>query len=133
VPVYSPLHADRVPALLHISSLIDHQHRAGLAEVLDDVVAQVLAHSVGIPAGPGQQVLHAVRRGIPGVLGQRPAVLPGQIGQQPEHESAPPMPALHPAEPAGHPIQQLIDAHPPRGRPYPDTRGHRGMLRSPHT
>src|SRR3954464_5636814 len=31
-------------------------------------------------------MLHAIRRGVAGVLGERPAVLPQQIREQPEHE-----------------------------------------------
>jgi hypothetical protein len=113
-----PLHPDRAAALLHVPGLVDDQHRAGLAEVGDDVVAQGRSDAVGVPDRPGQQVLHAVGRGIAGVLGKRPTVLARQIGQQPQHEGADPAPALDPAEPAGYPIQQLIDARAPAGRPY---------------
>jgi hypothetical protein len=73
-------------------------------------------------------MLHTVARRLAGVLDQRPAVLPRQIGQQPEQEPADPAPALDPAEPAGDPIQQLIDARRPAGRSYPGTRGHRGSV-----
>src|SRR3954468_11556820 len=101
--------------------------------MVDDVVAQVLTDPVGVPDRPGQQMLHAIRRGLAGMLGESPAVLARQVGQYPEQDPADPTPALDPGEPAGDPIGQLIDPGPPRGRSYPDTRGHRGMRRSPHT
>jgi hypothetical protein len=133
VPVYSPLHADRVPALLHIPGLIDDQHRPGITQVLNHVGPQVCLNPVGVPDGAGQQVLHAIGRAVAGVLGDRPAVLPRQVGQQPQQESADPAPALDPGEPAGDPIGQLIDARRPAGRPYPGPRDHRGTVRCPHT
>ena len=46
------------------------------AEVLDDVSAQVFADCLGVPLSPGQQVLQAVRCGVSGMLGDRPAILP---------------------------------------------------------
>jgi hypothetical protein len=61
-------------------------------------------------------MLHTVGRRLAGVLGQRPAVLPRQIGQQGEQEPADPALQLDPAEPGGDPIQQLIDACRPAGR-----------------
>ena len=67
-----------------------------------------LGDAVGVPSGPPEHVLHAIGGGIPGVLGDRPAVLARQIGQQPQHEGADPPPALDSAEPVGDPIQQLI-------------------------
>jgi hypothetical protein len=51
--------------------------------MLDHVSAQVIAHAVVVPYRPGQQVLHPIRGGIPGVLGERPAVLAWQVRQQP--------------------------------------------------
>ena len=98
-----------------------------------DFADPLLADPVGVPAGASQQMLHAIRRGIAAVLGERPAVLPRQIREQPEPEGTHPTPHFHPAESAGDPIQQLIDPGLPGGRSYPDTRGHRGLCRSPHT
>jgi hypothetical protein len=49
------------PALLEVPGLIDHQHRARVAEVLDHQGAHVVADPVVVPDRPGQQVLHAVR------------------------------------------------------------------------
>jgi hypothetical protein len=60
------LDADGVHALLHVPGLVDHQHRVRVAEMLHDVAAQIITHPVGVPAGPGQQMLHPVRVGIAG-------------------------------------------------------------------
>jgi hypothetical protein len=49
--------------------------------VLDQVVADVVADGVLVPDRPGQQVLQAVRAVLAGVLGDRPAVLAGQVSQ----------------------------------------------------
>ena len=64
------LHPNRQGALLQISRLIDHQHGLWVAEVLDEVGAQVVADAVVVPHRPGQQVLHPVRAGVAGVLGR---------------------------------------------------------------
>jgi hypothetical protein len=98
---------------------------AGSAEVLDEVVADVVADPVGVPHRPGQQVLHAVRAGLPGVLGDRPAVLPRQVRQQPQHERPGASSWLHPAEPARDPAQQFVQARLPPGRGYAVACGHR--------
>jgi hypothetical protein len=47
--------------------------------------ADIVAHGVGIPPGPAEQVLHAVRAGLLGLLGDAPAVLSRQVRQQPQH------------------------------------------------
>src|SRR3954447_2245933 len=84
-----PLHPDRVRSLFTspVSSITNTACRVG--EMVDDVVAGLLRHPVRVPDSPGQQVLRAVRTGVAGVLGDRPAVLARQIGQQPGQEPAP--------------------------------------------
>ena len=57
------LHPDTVDALLHVAGLVDHQDRAGIAEGVDDVLAQIIADLISVPAGAGQQVLQPVRGG----------------------------------------------------------------------
>jgi hypothetical protein len=128
------LHPDRAGALLEVSCLVDHQHRARVTEVLDQVVAHVVADGVVVPDRPGQQVLHAVRGGIPCVLGDRPAVLAGQVGQQPQHQRPRVAPGLHPAEPASDPAQQLLQPRLPAGRinPYAVAGGHRLIVGCSH-
>jgi hypothetical protein len=83
--------------------------------VLDDVVPDVIADRVLVPDRTAQQVLHAIGGGIPGVLSQRPAVLAGQLGQQPAHERGCSPPGFHPSEVAGDTAQQLIQGLLPAG------------------
>ena len=122
-------------ALLQIAGLVNHQHRGGVAEVLDEVGAHVIADRVLIPHRPREQVLHPIRAGIPGVLGDRPAVLAGQVSQESEHESLGALAGLYPAIPAGDPAQQLIQGHLPSGRVniYAVTGGHRLIFGCPHS
>jgi hypothetical protein len=75
------LDADRASALLHIAGLVDDQHRPVVVQVLHHVAAHVVADLIGIPLGPAQQVLHAVRSGLASPLGDGPAVLARQVGQ----------------------------------------------------
>jgi hypothetical protein len=110
------LHPHRLDALLEIPGLVDDQHRLGVAQVLDQVVAEVIADPVVVPHGSGEQVLHPIRAGIAGVLGDRPVVLAGQLGQQPQHERPGPSAWLHPPEPAGDPAQQLLQPRLPSAR-----------------
>jgi hypothetical protein len=46
------LDPDRISALLEVSGLVHDQHRVAVTERADDVVAQVIAHPVGVPARP---------------------------------------------------------------------------------
>jgi hypothetical protein len=55
------LHAHGADPFLEVAGFVDHQHRIGVTETGGDVVAQVITHPVGVPAGPVEQVLHAVR------------------------------------------------------------------------
>jgi hypothetical protein len=128
------LHPDRAGALFEVPSLVDHQHRSRVTEVIDQVVAHVVANSVVVPDRPGQQVLQAIRGGISGVLGDRPAVLARQVGQQPHHERPGPPSGLHPAEPARDPTQQLLQPRLPAGgiNPYAVACGHRLIFGCSH-
>jgi hypothetical protein len=65
------LHTDRVRVLLQIASLIYHQHAVGLTEPSDEIPAQIVTHTIGVPFRLTQQVLQAIRRAMAGVLGQR--------------------------------------------------------------
>ena len=49
--------------------------------MLHHVAAQVIADRIGVRDRTGQQVLHPVRRRIPGLLSERPAVLAPQARQ----------------------------------------------------
>lgn len=85
----------------------------GVAEVLHDVFAYVVADCLGFPLGPCQQVLQAVRCGMPGMLGDGPAVLPRQAGQQSYNERPCPASGFGPRETARDPAHQGIE-HVPR-------------------
>ena len=86
--------------------------------MLHDIGAHVVADPVVVPHRPTQQVLHPIRAGIAGMLGDRPAVLTWQLRQQPKHERPGPPAWLHPAEPARDPAQQLLQPRLPSGRVY---------------
>jgi hypothetical protein len=71
-----PLHAGTGSALLQVASFIDDQDSTRITQVLCHVIPQVITHRPGIPPGASQQMLHPIRRQIPGMLCERPAVLP---------------------------------------------------------
>ena len=106
----------RLGALLQIAGLIHHQHRPRVAQVLDQPGAEVVTHPVVVPRRAGRQMLHPIRRGVPGVLGQRPAILAGQIRQQPLDKRPGPPAWLHPWTPARDPAQQLLQPGLPAGK-----------------
>ena len=126
------LHPDGVTALLQISRLVHDQNRVGVTQVLRDELTHVRADLPVIPLRPAEQVLHPVRRGVPGVLGDRPTVLPRQRRQQPSHEVPHPPTRLRPAETRSHGQHQVVEQHPPPLSVYPISRSHRRVMVSPH-
>ena len=80
------LYPDTVDALLDIAGLIDDQDRAWVAEGVDDIIAQIIADSISVPARAGQQVLQPIRGGCTAVLGDRPAILAVQTRDHPRHQ-----------------------------------------------
>jgi hypothetical protein len=108
-----PGHPGRLGALLQKPGLVDHQHRRVVTQLLHDVLAQVITHGVGVPGGVIEQPLHRIRGPVPGLLGQRPAVLALRRGQQAAHIHAGPDPRLGTGEPRTDPRQQLLQAHGP--------------------
>jgi hypothetical protein len=121
-----PLHPDRVHALFQVAGLVDHQHGVVLGEGVDDVAAQVISHSVGIPPRPRQQMLQLVRRRVAAVLRDRPAVLAFQRGEHAEHQPARATQRLVPAKPRRDPIEHRTVRRPPPISIYAMSRGHRG-------
>jgi hypothetical protein len=103
------LHPNGSGALLEVAGLVYHQHRLGIAQMLHKVGADVIAQRVLIPHRPTKQVLHPIGAGVADVLGDRPAVLAWQVGQQPAHERLGPPARLHPRESARDPAQQLVE------------------------
>jgi hypothetical protein len=115
----------------HVAGLVDHQHRLVIVEVLHHVAAHVVADGVGVPLGPPQQVLHAVRGRLPGPLGDRPAVLARQVRQQPEYQLADAAAGFDPGEPSrdqAHQAHQALERLLPAGRVYAVTCGHRMIV-----
>jgi len=102
--------------------------------MLHQVAADVIAQRVLIPHRPTKQVLHPIRAGVADVLGDRPAVLAWQVGQQPAHERLGPPARLHPRESARDPAQQLVEQLLPVGRVdgYAVAYGHRLIFGCPH-
>ena len=115
----------RTPGLVH------DQHTVGFAEVLHDEPVQVGGDTVGVPAGPVEQVLHPVRAGLAGVLGDAPAGLARQLGEHPAQEPGEPLPGLYPREPGRDPIKKLTFHRRPQAGLYAVARGHR-IVWSPH-
>ncbi|MDQ0578442.1 hypothetical protein QF030_000620 [Streptomyces rishiriensis] len=119
------LDPDARGALLQVPGLVNNQYGALVSEVLDYEVPYLVADFVGIPAGPAEKVLHAGRTGVTGVLGDRPAVLPRQVHEQPQHEHPRPAARFHPGEPARHLAHQAIEYRLPPGKVYAVAHGHR--------
>jgi hypothetical protein len=132
VPVYWRCTPTVWVPFFEIAGLVDDQHRLGVAKALDQVGAEVVADAVVVPHRPAEQMLHPIRAGVADVLGDRPAVLAWQVGQQPEHERPGPPAWLHPAEPARDPAQQPLQPCLPSGRVYAVACGHRLISGCPH-
>jgi hypothetical protein len=59
------------------------KHRVVVRQVRHHILLHVIAHGVGVPRGPADQMLHAIRAGLPGPLHDRPAVLRGRSDSSP--------------------------------------------------
>jgi hypothetical protein len=107
------LHPRRLAALLEKAGLIYHQHPAGVAQVLHDVGAHVIAQRLWVPAGGGQQPLHPIGGGLPGVLGQLPAVLAFHVTEQAAQEPSDPPADLRAGKPGADPLHQPLELRRP--------------------
>jgi hypothetical protein len=107
------LDADGALAFLDKAGLIKRHHRIRIAQVLDDIGAQIVAHRIGIPTHAGQEVLHAVRRGIARRLGKLPTVLALQRCQQTAQVAAGAMACFSPAKARRDPLRQFVQASGP--------------------
>ncbi|CCH16238.1 Putative transposase [Micromonospora lupini str. Lupac 08] len=76
--------------------------------MLDHVVPHIVADRVDVPVRPPQQPLHPVRRRIPGLLSQGPAVLTTQTRDQPTQVLTDPQPRLRPPKPGPDPGMQPV-------------------------
>src|SRR4051794_41570398 len=97
----------RLGALLEKASLIQHQDRVVVTQVLDhigaQIIAQIIAQRIGVPVNAREELLHAVWRGVAGRLGEVPAVLPLQGSQQALKISQGASARLRTPEPRGNP------------------------------
>jgi hypothetical protein len=97
------LDAHALRALLEKAGLVDDQHPRVVRQPVDDVGAQIVAHRIGVPGGTPQQVLHAVRRGVPRHFGHLPAVLALGDGKQAPQVVSRPLAHLGAGEARGNP------------------------------
>jgi len=119
------LHPDGGSAFLDVAGLVNDEDRARVTESVDDVIAQIVAHLVGVPPGASQQMLQTIRGGCTPVLGDGPAILAVQTGGHPGHQ-LPGMPQrLIPGEPRRDPIQHCRELGLPAIRVYAMSRGDR--------
>jgi hypothetical protein len=104
----------RFSALTGIGGLVHDQHCVASVLVLPSgqvpgrPVRGGVQHQLLIAAGAGQQVLHPVRAGVPGGLGEGPAVVIVQFRQQAVHHVAAGQPGLPPGEARRDPRQQVL-------------------------
>jgi hypothetical protein len=102
-----------VDALLHEAGLIDDEDPVGIADLVGDIAAKVVADRVGVPACCVEQSLHLVRSPVTGRLGQGPAVLVRQRRQQPEQVARRLSARLYPTEPRREDRHQILEAGQP--------------------
>ena len=78
--------------------------------MFDHIGPQIVAHRLRIPAHPGQEILHPVRRGIAGRFGQLPTLLPGDRREQTAQVPPSPPTRLDPAKARADPLDQRVQA-----------------------
>jgi hypothetical protein len=71
--------------------------------VLHDIATQIIPDQVWVPVGGGQQPLHPIGGGFPGVLSQLPTVLAADRAEQPTQVGQHPSAWLGAGEPTGDP------------------------------
>jgi hypothetical protein len=80
------LHPDTVHTLFHVAGLVDHQDRTDVAKAVDDVITQIIADRISVPASPCQQMLQPVGGDSAAVLGDSPAIFAVQARGHPGHQ-----------------------------------------------
>lgn len=104
----------RADTLLQEAGVVHDQDRVRVAEMLHDVITEVIEDLLGVPVAPIQQPVHPIRSRVTGLFGQRPAVLPLQRSDQSPHIRQRRLPRLRPREPVHEPLMQLAQARRPR-------------------
>ena len=120
------LHPDRMHPFLHVAGFIKDQRCAGVAEGVDDIIAQIIPHRVGVPFRPRQQMLQSVRGGITAVLGDGPAILAVQTRDHPGHQLSGMAQRFVAAKAWRDPIDHRRELRPPPRTVYAMSRGGRG-------
>ncbi len=105
----------RLRSLFEKAGFIDDEHRPWIAHMLQDVGAQVVAHSIRVPLRAGQQPLHAVGPCLARVLGELPAVLALDRAEQAVDIAAHPLALLGAREAWPEPLLDLVPPRSPRG------------------
>jgi hypothetical protein len=126
------LYAYRVDALLDVAGLIDDQDRTPIAERVDDIVAQIITHSIGIPAGSRQQMLQPIRGRCAAVLSDGPAILAIQARDHSRHQRTGMTQRLISGETRRDPIQYRRELRLPTLGVYAMNRGDRGQFSCLH-
>lgn len=130
------LHPGRAPALLLKPGVVYDQHPLQGTEPFGHLSPQRVPQPAGVPARMVQQPLHPIRRGVPGQLGQRPAILTLQRAQQTQQIRPGPQPRLSATEQRRcHLREQFIEPLRPGSRVdlhYSGRHGHRRSFGS-HT
>jgi hypothetical protein len=121
--------ADAVGRGFGVAGLVHDQHRVAAVRTLLPGQAScrpvrgAVEYALVIAAGAGQQVLHPVRAGVPGRLGDGPAVVIVQLGQQAVHHVPAGHAGLPPSETRRDPSQQVTEQAGVRGIIYAGTSG----------
>jgi len=121
--------AARFRPFLEEAGLVDDEHAARrVAEVLDDVGPQIVAHRVRVPDGGVEQALHALGPRLPERLGEVPAVLALHSPEQASEVTLRPLARLGTGEAVGDPPMQRRQ----RVRPALDRRQSHGFSHDLH-
>jgi hypothetical protein len=131
-----PLYARGLGSLLEEPGLVGDHHSRRVAELVEHIAAQVIAHLGGVPPVEVQQPLHAVRAQLTGLLGDRPGVLALRAREQPEQIQPRPAPRVCLREPAGYQRERFIEPGLPPSKAvidYRPGRGHRVFFEIQHT
>jgi hypothetical protein len=103
-----------------------------ITEGIDDVAAQIITNRFGVPSRPRQQMLQAVWRDRPAVLGNRPAILAVQTRDHPSHQGASMLKRFEATKSRRDPIQHRRKLRLPPIRVYAMSRGGRGYFSCLH-
>ena len=107
--------AGAVGGRLLIGGLVHDQDRVAASpglfsvQLLHGPVRCCVQHCPVVAAGAGQQVLHRARAGVPGSLGEGPAVVIVEFGQQAVHHATAGQPRLPAGKARSDPRHQVIE------------------------